>query len=423
MTRNNSLSSSNPSWKFTLVAVLLFVSANLAAQQYKVLYHFKGAPQAAVPMGSLIQDRYGNLYGTTAQGGEKSQGTAFMLTRANHEVILHSFNNDPPGSDGCFPASGLTPDGLGNLYGTAVGCGPFDYAGILFKIDRFGNYSILLNFGGAIGGNPEGRVLRDSEGNLYGTTTSGGDAQNCGESGCGTVYKVDASGRAMPLHMFDGMRGGFGGWWPGPVAVGDGESAYGDLLRDAEGNLYGTTWEGGIPDRNNIFGYGTVFKLSASGQETLYRFPAGGAEGAYPMAGLVRDASRNFYGTTSAGGTYKDGVIFKLSPAGTLTILHNFTGPEGWGPESGLTWGPDGNLYGTATYGGTYGLGVVYKLSMSGDFTILHSFAGGSDGAYPCASLYRGKGNILYGTTAGVQQRYGQSCNQNNCGTIFAIRP
>jgi uncharacterized repeat protein (TIGR03803 family) len=359
--------------------------------------------------------------------------------------VLYSFTG---GADGGNPAGALIRDSEDNLYGTAPGGGDFNCSpvgcGVVFKLDVTGKETVLHSFSGeAAGSSPQDGVIRDAAGNLYGTTGFGGD-RTCA---CGVVFKLDASGKETVLHSFTGGS--------------DGKTASGGLIRDANGNLYGTTRFGGDP------GGGTVFKVDASGKETvLYSFD-GGADGEDPVAPVVRDPGGNLLGTTLGGGPSGLGTIFKLNRAGKETVLHSFTiSPDGNQPGGGLipigedlygttegggdlccdgtlykldksgketvlfsfTGGGDalnpfaglihdaaGNFYGITTSGGVFNLGTVFKLDSAGKETILHSFTGGSDGATPLGSLVRDAAGNLYGTA----ERGGAF----NFGTVFKIAP
>ena len=207
------------------------------------------------------------------------------------------------------------------------------------------SFRVLYNFNAADGLNPKSGLVRDKEGNLYGTTSYGGASHG------GTVFKVDTAGRETVLHIFTGPDG------IGPSA---------GLVRDKEGNLYGTTGGGGVSG-GGLSGEGTVFRLDTAGRESvLHSFT--GPDGANPIAGLIRDEAGNLYGTTAFGGFLNCagtgcGVVFKLDPAGNETVLHSFTWPDGAFPFAGLVQDKAGNLYGTTTDGGASGFGTVFTLA------------------------------------------------------------
>jgi uncharacterized repeat protein (TIGR03803 family) len=283
--------------------------------------------------GYLVRDGAGNLYGTTDSGGTHGSGTIFRVSPAGKEVFF-SFN----GSDGGFPLAGLVADTDGNFYGTTYvrggGCPPYG-CGTVFKVTSTGKETVLHSFTGAPDGdNPFAGLVRDSAGNLYGTTATGG------ASGAGSVFKVEPNGKETVLYSFTGL---------------DGALPFGGLVRDSAGNLYGTTQTGGA----NFFG--TVFELDNTGKETvLYSF-TGGSDGATPYAGLVRDSAGNLYGTTSQGGMDNIGTVFEVDTTGKETVLYSFTGgTDGGLPYAGLVRDRAGNLYGTSS---NYGWGAVFKIT------------------------------------------------------------
>ena len=344
-----------------------------------VLHNFASPRRGAYPDFGLIRDSAGNLYGTTngsysdvGGGGTNNAGVVFEVDIFGNETVLYSFTG---GADGSSP-NGVIRDSAGNLYGTTYQGGASN-AGVVFKIDTSGNETVLYTFtGGADGGGPYGPLVRDSKGNLYGTTYQGG------ASNVGVVFKIDKSGNETVLYTF---TGGADGGYP-----------YGALILDSEGNLYGTTNGGGAS------GAGVVFKINTSGKEiVLYSF-TGGNDGGYSTAGVIRDRAGNLYGTTSGGGASGAGVVFKVDPTGHETVLYSFTGgADGGSPGAGVIRDPAGNLYGTTAFGGTAELGVVFKLDTSGNETVLHSFMRGVDGDQPdLAGVIRDEAGNLYGTTA-----------------------
>src|SRR5277367_5641440 len=222
---------------------LLFAGALSQAQTFTVLHEFQVNGDGRYSYAALLRDGAGNLYGTTAGGGSFEYGTVFEIDTHGQETVLHSFW----GGDGLEPWAGLVRDQAGNLYGTTYDGGALEKGqcrhgcGSVFKLDNKGTLTVLHAFtGGTDGGQPKAGLVRDNAGNLYGTTTTGGDL-NCGYgSGCGLVFKVDESGAETVLHAFTGKSDGAG---PG-----------GELIRDKAGNLYGVTESGGSSN------YGTVFK-------------------------------------------------------------------------------------------------------------------------------------------------------------------
>src|SRR6478672_11302934 len=192
---------------------------------------------------------------------------------------------------------------------------------------------------------------------------------------------------------------------------GDGRSPEATLVQGSDGNFYGTTPLGGAHAK------GTVFKIDSTGSlTTLHSFSGFPADGAVPVAGLVQGTDGNFYGTTTSGGTFFQGAVFRMNSSGAITVLHSFNSflGEGAVPIAGLIQGNDGNFYGTTTVGGAHHKGTVFKIDAAGTFTTLHSFSGSpTDGANPVAALVQGNDGNFYGTTAlgGTRSR----------GTIFNI--
>ncbi|MGC9949501.1 MAG: choice-of-anchor tandem repeat GloVer-containing protein [Bryobacteraceae bacterium] len=353
-----------------------------------VLYSFSGPATGSSPYAGLIRDSAGNLYGTTEYGGPANQGVVYKVEAAGHETTLYAFTG---GNDGGGPYGGVVRDSAGNLYGTTRGRGAAGY-GVVYKLDPAGQETVLYTFlgGNADGANPTAGVVRDPAGNLYGTTEFGGDNDG------GVVYKVDPAGHETVLHIFTGGADGRGPW--------------GGLILDEAGNLYGTASEGGSKSE------GVVFKIDTAGQETvLYNF-SGGADGANPYSGVIRDSSGNLYGTTNVGGAANKGAVYKVDPAGRATVLYGFTGgADGGRSQAGVILDANGNIYGTTTAGGTAGQGVVFEIDAAGQETVLHSFTGAADGGDPIAGLVRDSAGNLYGTayTGGTK----------STGVVFKLTP
>jgi uncharacterized repeat protein (TIGR03803 family) len=407
--------------RLTRNATLAFFAVNLLlgaalAQRETVLYSFTGSPDGAGPFAGVIFDTKGNLYGTTVYGGAYGYGSVFKVTPSGEETVLYSFTGD---SDGAYPYAGLVFDKKGNLYGTTYnGGGGYSYCdlgcGTVFKVyPSSGKEVVLHRFclqsnnckDGAV---PWAGLVFDKEGNLYGTTQAGGSGG--GGVGSGTVFKVyPSSGREVVFYSFCSQSN-----------CTDGAEPEAGLVLDKEGNLYGTTIEGGA---NMV---GTVFEVTPSRKETvLYNFcPTNGcADGAFPRAGLVFDTKGNLYGTTNYGGagTGSNGTVFEVTPStGSETVLYSFCSQDnctdGSRPYAGLVFDKKGNLYGTTIAGGANSLdGTVFEVTPSGEETVLHSFTGAPDGAYPRAGLvFDGRGN-LYGTT--------YEGGAYNGGTVFKLVP
>lgn len=270
-----------------------------------VLHSFAGQPDGATPLASLVLDAAGNMYGTTSHGGTSNLGTVFKVDSAGTESVLYSFTGEP---DGAGPAADLVLDAAGNLLGTTAEGGIAD-AGTVFKLDSTGKESVLYSFtGGVDGAHPMAGLILDKEGNMYGTTIAGGEVGSCSPTKrdrsttpvtCGVVFELDTTGTESVLHSFTGEP--------------DGAGPAGDLVRDASGNLYGTTAAGGIicyiiappfPGQGPSTEYycGTVFKLDPTGKETLLHTFSGAPGGAIPYGALILDAAGNLYGTTTQGG-------------------------------------------------------------------------------------------------------------------------
>lgn len=371
-----------------MFALSVLATRPARAQTFTMLYAFGNGTDGGTPYAGLVRDAAGNLYGTTFGGGSESGGTVFKLDGAGKETVLYNFKG---GKDGGFPFAGLVRGPGGSLYGTTVMGGAANF-GTVFKLSKTGRERVLYSFKSQDGSYPDAGLLFDAAGNLYGATVKGGAAD------LGTVFKLDPTGKQAVLHSFTGG------------ADGKFSYVYGSLVRDTAGNFYGTTLAGGNSNQ------GTVFKVDTTGQETvLYNFK-GGADGGFPYAGLVLDKKGNLYGTTYLGGASGQGTVFKLTTTGKEIVLYSFTGgADGGNPTARLLRDSKGNLYGTTYYGGLSNSGVVFKLGPSRTETVLHSFDYANDGGYPTAGLIRDPSGNFYGTaTAG---------GASNHGTVFKLTP
>jgi uncharacterized repeat protein (TIGR03803 family) len=353
-----------------------------------VLYTFPSGSDGDNPLAGVVRDSAGNLYGTTLYGGPSARGVVVKVDATGHETVLYSFTG---GADGGYPDGGVILDSTGNLYGTSSSGGIG--AGVVFKLDTTGNETVLYSFtGGADGGNPQAGLIFDSAGNLYGTTYSGGT------SGQGVVFKLDTTGHETVLYSFMGGA--------------DGGSPAAGVIRDSAGNLYGTTVYGGASN------CGVVFKVDTTRHEiVLHRF-TGGADGCNPYAGVIRDSAGNLVGTTRGGGPglFGPGVVYLVDTTGDETVLYSFTGgDDGGDPYGGVIRDSAGNLYGTTFSGGPSGQGAVFKLDTTGEETVLYSFTGGSDGGNPIGGVIRDSAGDLYGTTTAGGKRGG--------GVLFKLKP
>jgi len=310
--------------------------------------------------------------------------------------VLHRFRKQ--GFSGRYPSGRLVMDNVGNLYGVTSG-GPY---GTVYKMDRAGNVTVLHSFaGGSDGAEPTAGLILDAAGNLYGTTSRLTTGSH------GTVFMLDPAGQEVVLYRFTGGL--------------DGSSPQAELLLAADGGLYGTTFEGGDIRACPPRGCGVVFKADAFGAEqVLYRF-TGGADGGFPQAGLIRDGTGSFYGTTTSGGTYGHGVVFKLEQS-VETVLYDFPDEvvNGSNPSGSLIEDNDGNFYGVTSSGGTYGYGVIFKLDRARSETVLYSFTGGADGRVPLGSLLRDSSGNLYGVTSNGGDLV--AC-RSGCGVVFKLGP
>jgi uncharacterized repeat protein (TIGR03803 family) len=337
-------------------------------QTFTDLYNFGtnlGDPEKPFYSGIIAQGRDGNLYSTTPSGGTNGLGTVFKITPAGKLKVIYNFDATQQ-----LSYSGLTLGTDGNLFGTTAQ-GSKNNTGTVFKITPTGELTILHNFTIREGAQAFAPPVQGDDGYFYGTTTGGG------KSGYGTVYKVTGTGLFTVLHSFDNIHGA---------------SPYAPLVQVADGSFYGTTNLGG-PNGN-----GTVFKITSRGKfAMLYSFD--GTHGANPYAPLIQATDGCFYGTTYHGGTNGYGTVFKITNNRKPTVLHSISLSEGRGATGGLVLGTNGNFYGTAAGdGGINTRGTIYRISPKGKFSVLHNFDG-LDGNGPLDTLLQHTTGTLYGTT------------------------
>jgi uncharacterized repeat protein (TIGR03803 family) len=427
--------------KGSATLVLLFFGVLLGgawARTESVLYSFCAQTNCIdgdEPVAGLVFDQKGNLYGTTTLGGTHGSGVVFKLTPKGKEIVLHTFCEQGGNcADGQWPLGGLVFDLKGNLYGTTESGGAHS-GGVVFKLTPEGRYIVLYSFCAQTnctdGDEPVAGVVFDQKGNLYGTTLYGG-----GQLCCGVVFRLTPEGKEEVLHSFCAQTNCTDGALPSGGLIFDQKgNLYGTTSGGGPYNPSACTGEHGY------YGCGIVFTLTPKGKETvLYNFcvRTNCTDGEMPYAGLVFDQKGNLYGTTLFGGAYSGGAVFKLTPGGKETVLYSFCQEgypcaDGENPYATLLFDQKGNLFGTTYYGGTfnsswclYGCGIVFKLTPKGKETVLYNFCaqGGyncTDGRHPDAGLVFDQTGNLYGTTVAGGADY-ESCG-SGCGVVFKLTP
>lgn len=338
------------------------------------------------PVGRLLEGSDGNLYGATCQIGRYSpMSTIFRVTPDGTFNTIHSFRRDETSNpvtapDGWCPMTQLTEAG-GFLYGTAIAGGrpltlfpQFPPSGTLFRLAHLSTpatVTVLHTFHGLDGAGPTGAMTPGAAGEFFGTTVGGG------LSGHGVVFRRDAAGAVSNMHTFVGS---------------DGAAPFGSLLRAANGAVYGTTLKGGL-------GFGTVFRVAGSAFSSLHQF--NGTDGNGPLE-VMQTRDGNVYGVTASAGPGGGGTVYRLNADNSVTTLHAFSG-QPRGPQGGVIQAADGNFYGT-TDGSSFGAGAVFRLTPAGEFTVIHEFAaprlpGYADAAVGVGGLTQGADGLLYGRT------------------------
>jgi uncharacterized repeat protein (TIGR03803 family) len=389
------------------------------------------------------------LSGTTRRSGISVMFALLWLCASGPRSAAQTFTTllNFDGTDGANSAAGLIQATDGNLYGTTSEGGAHS-DGSIFRISPNGALTTLYSFCSksacSDGANPIGALIQAADGDLYGTTELGTVFRI---TLSGTLTTIGGTGGQSPLAgLIQGKDGNFYGTTarggantrctPRPgyhVSCGTvfkitptgsvttlvsfsqatGFNPSSPLIQGTDGNFYGTTPEGGA----NYPGFGTIFKITPSGTLTvLHSFD--GTDGEKSFAALVEGSDGNFYGTTSFGGGAPNfvGTVFRITPTGTLTTLHSFNGSDGSGADAALIQATDGNFYGTTSGVGFNNLGTVFKITPGGTLTVLHSFDG-TDGELSSASLVEGANGDLYGTT---EFGANSACSEG-CGTIFSL--
>jgi uncharacterized repeat protein (TIGR03803 family) len=393
-------------WKiFGALCLFCIATAIAHGQTYSVLHNFgsrAGDPVIPYYSGIIAQGRDGNLYGSTCQNNgafplstpADFYGTAYKMN-ASGNISTFDFNVEAECAYG-----GLTLGTDGNFYGTtywSVGpSGQSEYAtGTIFKMTARGIVTVLHQFtGGSDGATPYAPPVEGRDGNFYGTTAQDSTAVG---GGFGTIYKITPSGQFTTLHVFSGSDGG------GPFAP---------LVLGIDGNFYGTTWNGGL-------GYGVVFKIQPSGKFTLlHQF--NNSDGGDPSAPLILGSDGNFYGTTTRA-TAGSGTIFKMKPSGQLTVLHYMdASKEGEYLLGGLVEATDGNFYGSTGLTLPSGYGTIFRITPAGELSVLHNFSGANGYAGANATILQHTNGLLYGTTetGGTGE---VNCTLGQCGVFYSL--
>lgn len=374
-----------------------------------VVYNFGsqvGDPIQPFYSGIIAQGQDGNLY-SGAFGGSLNVGALYEITPLGVETEPLAFSTE----DGSYPVGGLTLGTDGNFYGTTSGGGHYN-VGTIFKWSGTAGLNMLYTFAdGTDGAQPDAPPIEGTDGNFYGTTCP----QGAFTTGYGSIYKITPSGTFSVLYDFDSTHG----YCP-----------YDPLVQGTDGNFYGTTFFGGT---NCISGVscGVVFKITPTGTLTvLHNFCARTSgsfctDGEGPVGPLVEGVDGNFYGTTEAGGTNNFGVVFRITPAGGLTVLHNMTTADGYVTTAGLVHATDGNFYGANSGGGSntscVSCGTIFKITPRGVFTKLYDFDG-TTGQAPYTTLLQHTNGLLYGTTQlGGTGSTAVGCGVGECGVLYSL--
>jgi uncharacterized repeat protein (TIGR03803 family) len=335
---------------------------------------FNPFPNGFHPAAGLVADSHGNLYGTVEQFGPLQNGTVFEVAAGSGTIsTLAAFN----GSDGADPRGGLILDGSGNLFGTTASGGANNDGTVFELASGSSSITTLANFNGSNGAGPCDTLVRDVHGNLFGTTQSGGTNND------GTVFELaGGSGPIISLASFNGTNGA---------------NPYAGLVIDSAGNLFGTTVYGAASND------GVVFEIAAGSSTITTLASCSGSNGQYPYGGLVEDAQGDLFGTTYQGGANGGGTVFEVGAgSGAITTIIDLNWSNGQNPYAGLFADNKGNLFGTGFTGGAHAYGTVFEVATgNSSIATLASFADSTDGAYPKGGVVEDSSGNLFGTTWG----------------------
>jgi hypothetical protein len=448
-------------WFFSVAMVCCLASAASAEWKEQVLYSFQGGTNGAVPIGGIVRDKAGNLYGATLNGGSSSCagpgqcGVVYELSPPTSsggswtETILYVFKGYASG-DGATPEGGVIMDSAGNLYGTtgyggsgpclllgsAVGCGTVYELSPPAKAGDPWTETVLYSFqGGNDGYVATGDLVFDKAGNLYGATLfGGGQGTSCDifyGGQCGTIFELspptqkDGQWTEKVLHSFSGLAAG--------GQYGDGASPNGGLVQDSKGTIYGTTYSGGFNcAHSSNQGCGTVYELQPQNgtwmEKQIHIFKAE-SDGSLPSAGVVLDSAGSIYGAAQ-GGTKGCGLVFRLSASDQGSwegsVIYNFGGNSYYYSPAVSGIDASGSIYGTTSVGpGSYD-GSVFRLRQSEgaqgfwNASFLYNFAGGSDAEFINPTLTIDPAGGIYGSSQGGG---GEGMCESYCGTVFEIKP
>jgi uncharacterized repeat protein (TIGR03803 family) len=398
--------------RFGAVSALFFlISITVSSYAQTVDFFSLDGTNGGTPYAPLVQGIDGSLFGSAIDGGSNNAGTIFKISLTGVQSTVYNFCTEQTCKDGINP-NGLVLGTDGNFYGTTGGsfgasCSSAE-CGTVFRVTPSGDFTTLYIFSGTLdGAYPYGPLVEGSDGNFYGTTSTGGDDGN----GTGTVFEITRSGTLTTLYTFD--------------HVNDGIFPLSGLTQGSDGSFYGTTVGGGTSD-GCYYGCGTVFRITPSGKlTTIHNFNDSNeyAEGTGPASGVTEGSDGALYGTTEYGayGPYCEnqfgcGTIFKIAPTGRLTTLYTFCSlancADGALPTNGLTQATDGNLYSVTLLGEN-----IFGITSGDVFANLYQFGFGSKGGgyFPQSGLFQATDGLFYGTTQSG------GANQCGCGTVYSV--